>query len=288
MTVPLSVEACVLTVELRWVRAQVLFGQLLWRWLSLLDVCLNSGWLSRYSVSSQRCAGRRTAICCAGPLLSLLRPIARLGLKYHSGPSPGPKLRAMEQRPGGGPWGGPKKQFWTAIRWAEIPAHVRAARPQMRTSEERAGGGHQGAPKKRPWTTIVGAEIPARARAHCHTEIDGLGAARWRGYQGAAKKRPGTAIRGARYQPAPVRAARLKLRAPEQRASGGHQGAPKKQPGTAIREGRDTGACPRPHPHALARRPPRHPEKAAWDRKWGCENTGLQRYIGERVDEKSV
>ena len=70
--------------------------------------------------------------------------------------------------------------------------------------EQRAGGGHQGALKKWPGTAIPGGvgEIPAPARAGCQTDIEGHGAARWRGYQGALKKRPGTAIRGgARYRP---------------------------------------------------------------------------------------
>ena len=67
-------------------------------------------------ISSRRCAGRRTAICCAGPLLSLLRPLAMLWIKYHIGPSPRPKLRGDEQRAGGAPHGVPKKRHWTAIQ----------------------------------------------------------------------------------------------------------------------------------------------------------------------------
>ena len=72
---------------------------------------LSEFWMvAMLSVSSWRCAGCGTAICCARLLLSLLRPIARLQIKYHSEPLPGPKLRATEQHAGEGSWGGPKKR----------------------------------------------------------------------------------------------------------------------------------------------------------------------------------
>ena len=79
------------------------------------------------SVASPRCAGRGTAICCAGPFLSLLRPIAMLRIKYHTAR---PKSRAAEQRAGEGPRGAPKKWPWTAIRGSE-----KGASPAISASE---------------------------------------------------------------------------------------------------------------------------------------------------------
>ena len=108
------------------------------------------------SVASPRCAGRGTAICCAGPLLSLLRPIAMLRIKHRAAR---PKLRAAEQRAGGGPRGAPKKRPWTAIR----------------------------GPRKSGLGPLFGGpEIAAHTR--CQTEIAGRGAARWRGPPGCPEK----------------------------------------------------------------------------------------------------
>ena len=65
--------------------------------------------VARLSVSSRRCAGCGTDICCAGPLLSLLRPIARLseieghGAARWQGPS-----RRPEKVAGTAIWGGPR------------------------------------------------------------------------------------------------------------------------------------------------------------------------------------
>ena len=71
---------------------------------------LSEFWIiTTLSVSSGRCAGRGTTICCAGPLLSLLRPIVMLTINYHSLPSAGATFRATDQRAGSGPCGAPKK-----------------------------------------------------------------------------------------------------------------------------------------------------------------------------------
>ena len=64
----------------------------------------------------------------------------------------------------------------------------RAARPKLRATEQRADGAPRGAPKKRPWTAIRGAEIAARARPGCQTDIEGRGAAHWRGPPGRPEK----------------------------------------------------------------------------------------------------
>ena len=161
--------------------------------------------VARLSVSSHRCAGCGTDICCAGPRWSLLRPIVRLSkIEGHGGAlAEGTKA--------------PRKS-----------GPALAARPQLRATEQGAGGDHQGAPKNWTGTAIRGAEISARAaRPQLRATEQGAGG----GYQGAPKKRPGTAIRGAEIL---ARAARPELRATEQGAGGGHQGAPKKRPGTAI------------------------------------------------------
>ena len=138
--------------------------------------------------------------------------------------------------------GGPRYRPWPADR------------PILRAAEQRAGAGvgHQGAPKK--WSRR--SEIQAHVRARCQTNIEGLGAGRWRGPPRLPKKAALDRFSGKpRYRPAPARAARPILRAAEERAGGGHQVAPKKQPGTAIR---------------------------------GYENAGLPRYNGVRDDEKSA
>ena len=70
-----------------------------------------------------------------------------------------PKLRAAEQRAGGGPQGAPKKRPWTAIQGArDSGPRLRAARPTSRAAEQPAGRGPRGTPKKRPGTAIGGYE----------------------------------------------------------------------------------------------------------------------------------
>ena len=110
--------------------------------------------------------------------------------------------------------------------------------------------------------TIVSVATDSQAADKYHSgpspgpKLNGHRATRWRGPPRRPEKVAWDRYSGwgARYRP-PARAARLILRATEQRAGEGHQDAPKKQPGTAIR---------------------------------GYENAGLPRYIGERVNKKSV
>ena len=156
-------------------------------------------------------------------------------------------------------WGPPRHPEKAALDCYSGGARYRpwpADRPILRAAKQRAGEGHQGAPKKWPRTAIQGSEIQAHVRACCQTNIEGLGAGRWRGPLRLPKKAALDRFSGKpRYGPAPARAARPILRAAEKRAGGGHQGAPKKRPGTAI---------------------------------WGYENAGLPRYNGMRDDEKSA
>ena len=107
------------------------------------------------SVSSHTCAGCGTAISCAGPLLSLLRPIARLSEiqghgaalwrrlprrpenaawdRYSGGPRYRPMLPDRIESHGAARWRGPprrpEKAAWDRYSGVEIPA--RAARPQL-------------------------------------------------------------------------------------------------------------------------------------------------------------
>ena len=178
--------------------------------------------------SSRRCAGCRTAICCAGPLLSLLRPLAMLQIKYHSGPLPRPILKGDEQCAGGGPRGIPKKGPWTTIRGAEIPARARC-----QTKIEGHGAarwrGPRGIPKKWPCTAIRGGGFGARYRPapprRCQTEIEDHGAAPWREPPGCPKKaalhRYSEGGGRMRYWPMPARAARLIFRGDKHHAGGG-------------------------------------------------------------------
>ena len=70
---------------------------------------LSEFWMcAMLSVASPRCAGRGTAICCAGPLLSLLRLIAMLRIKYRAarpklrrGPPGRPEKAALDRYSGG-------------------------------------------------------------------------------------------------------------------------------------------------------------------------------------------
>ena len=132
-------------------------------------------------------------ICCARPLLSLLRPTARLS-------------KIEELLTGGGPWGGPKKRPWTNIRGAEIPACT-CARWQTDIDGRRAARwrGPWGGPKKSGLRPLFGgAEIPARAaRPQLSSSEERAGG----GHQGAPKKRNGTPNRGPRYRPVPAHAA---------------------------------------------------------------------------------
>ena len=120
-------------------------------------------------------------------------------------------------------------------------------------------------------------------RAIARTEVEGHGAAWWRGPLGQSEKAALDCYSGgARYQPAPALAARPKLRASEQHAGGGHQGTPKKWPGTEI-----------PAPALVCCQTDIEgyqgaPKKRLGTAIQGYENAGLPRYIGERVDEKSV
>ena len=140
---------------------------------------------------SRRCAGCRTAICCAGPLLSLLRPLAMLQIKYHSGPLPRPILKGDEQRAGGGPWGIPKKGPWTTIRGAEIPARARCQTKIEGHGAARAGGA-PGASRKSGLAPLFGGGFGARYRPapprRCQTEIEDHEAAPWREPPGCPKK----------------------------------------------------------------------------------------------------
>ena len=157
-----------------------------------------------------------------------------LQIKYHSGPSPGPKLRATEQRAGGGPLGAPKKQPGTAIQEAEIPASAARCQTEIEGRGAVLWRGPARCPEKAAWDRYLGgAKIPARTLVCCQTEIEGRGSVRWVGPPRHPEKAPGTSIRGAKI---PVRA-RARCQ-------------------TEI-EGR--GAV-------LWRGPPRCPEKAAWDR----------------------
>ena len=71
---------------------------------------LSEFWMvATLSVSSRRCTGRGTAVCCAGPLLSLLRPIARLWMAQS-------EIEGHGAECSWGPGGAPKKQPGTAIR----------------------------------------------------------------------------------------------------------------------------------------------------------------------------
>ena len=165
------------------------------------------------SVSSRNCyLLRRT-------LLFLLRPIARLRIKYQSGPSPGQKLSA--------PGAARKSSLGLLFGGQRFrPAPARAVGPILKATEQCAGLGHQGAPKKLPWTAIWGAEIPASAR--CQTKIEGLGEAHWRGPPRRPEKAALDLYLGKpKYRPAPKRATRPILRAAEQRTGGATQ-APRK------------------------------------------------------------
>ena len=84
--------------------------------------------------------------------------------------------------------------------------------------------------------------------SRCQTEIEGRGAASWRGPPGRPEKEALDRDWGAEIAaPAPARAARPKSWAAEQRAGGGPRGAPKKRHWTAIRARRDSV----PHPRAM-------------------------------------
>ena len=139
------------------------------------------------SVASPRCAGRGTAICCGGPFLSLLRLIAMMRIKYRAAR---PKLRAAEQRAGGGHRGAPKKRPLTAIRGGRDSSPCLRALPDgNRVPRSSALAGAPGVPRKSSLGPLLGAaEIAACPRARCQTDIEGRGAARWRGPPGRPEK----------------------------------------------------------------------------------------------------
>ena len=145
------------------------------------------------SVLSRRCAGCGTAICCARPLLSLLRPIARLSeIEGHGAARwrrpPGHPEKAAWDRYSGGRDTGPRCQ--TAIeglvgaRWRGQPRRPEKAAwdcysggrdtgPRCQTAIEGLVGarwrGQPRRPEKAAWDRYLGAEIPARAHARCQT-----------------------------------------------------------------------------------------------------------------------
>ena len=104
----------------------------------------------------------------------------------------------------------------------------RAARPKLRAAEQRAGGGPWGAPKKRPWTALRGARDSGPCPRALPDRYRGPRSSALAGALGRPEKAALDHYSGARDSGPRLRALPDRYRGPRSSALAGVPGAPRK------------------------------------------------------------